>query len=166
MNDALDRVVTTREGAHEAVKQAYAHARALIADGKPARIVCAEMERDRSILQNRYYWGPCLSEISDQARILGQRYTVDAWHELFKRQFLGFEVVKAQVAGRPRPVTIRRLRSTKDLKVKAMSQYLDEVQAFAGSELGVRFSVRNWQQHAGLPVAGSRPAAVREAVPA
>jgi hypothetical protein len=151
MNETLDRVVTTKEGAHEVVKLAYQHAQNILAEGKPVQITCGEMERDRSILQNRYYWAACIREISEQARINGQRYTVDAWHELFKRQFLGFEVVKVEVAGRKRAVTIRRLRSTTALKVREMSQYLDEVQSFAAAELGVRFSVRNWQEHAGLP---------------
>ncbi len=150
MSETFERIVTTREQAHEAVTILYAQAKLLLADEKRVRLVCEEDQDDRSIQQNRFYWGPCLTEISQQASIFGQRYIALAWHELFKRQFLGFEIKKVAVAGRKRPTIIRRLRSTKDLKVRAMSKYLDEVQAFAAGELGVRFSVRDWQEHAGL----------------
>jgi hypothetical protein len=148
-SEVLERIVTTREDAHRAATLCYQHAQALIANGVRVRITAEEQEDDRTLQQNRFYWGPCLSEISEQATINSQRYTIDAWHELFKRQFLGYEVLRVHVAGRKRPTIIRRLRSTTKLKVKAMSKYLDEVQAFAATELGVRFSVRNWQEYTG-----------------
>jgi hypothetical protein len=149
MADVLDRIVHTREAAHEAASLAYAVARAALDNGKPARIVAGEHEEDRTVQQNRYYWGLCLREISEQATVGGQRYAVDAWHELFKRQFLGYEVVKVRVAGRKKPTVIRRLRSTKKLKVRAFGRYLDELQAFAATDLGVQFSVARWQDYAG-----------------
>jgi hypothetical protein len=149
-NEVMERVVATKEAAHEAAKQAYAHAQALLLNGAKLVIIStAEQEDDRSLQQNRYYWGPCLREISEQALVGGQRWTAEAWHELFKRQFLGYEIDKVHVAGRKRPTIIRRLRSTTKLKVKAMSTYLDQVQAFAATELGVQFSVRNWQEYQG-----------------
>jgi hypothetical protein len=104
-----------------------------------------EREDDRTLQQNRFYWGPCLRDISAQAVVAGMRYEPEAWHELFKRKFLGFEITKTSVAGRKRPVVIRRLRSTSKLKVRAMSKYLDQVQAFAATELGVQFTVAKWQ---------------------
>lgn len=150
MSDRVDCIARTREQAHEAVMRGYALAKALLADGKPVQICVGEDESDRSVQQNRFYWGPCLSEISEQARVGGQRYTTEAWHELFKRQFLGFEIEKVHVAGRKRPTVIRRLRSTAALSVRQMSEYLDKLQAFAATDLGVQFSVRNWQEHAGI----------------
>lgn len=147
MSEVLDRIVTTREQAHEAARQVYANAQAILANGEKPRILCEQFEEDRTLLQNAFYWAACLPDISAQAQIGGQRWTVDAWHELFKRQFLGFEVVKVRVAGRKKPTVIRRLRSTTKLKVKAMSKYLDEVQSFAAAELGVQFSVRKWEDY-------------------
>jgi hypothetical protein len=94
---------------------------------------------DRSLQQNRFYWGVVLPQIADQAVIDGKRYAADAWHELFKRQYLGFEVVKTTVAGRSRKQVIRRLRSTTALSVRRMSQYLDQVIAFGAADLGVQF---------------------------
>lgn len=148
MSDRVNVIARTREQAHEAITHGYALAKALLADGKRVSVNIGEDEEDRSLQQNRFYWGPCLTEISEQARIEGQRYTVDAWHELFKRQFLGYEVERVRIAGRKRPVVIRRLRSTAKLKVRSMSQYLEKVQAFAASELGVQFSVASWQEFA------------------
>lgn len=142
----VDLICQTREAAHDAAMRAYQHAQAVILNGQRARIQCDEHEDDRSIQQNRFYWGPCLGEIADQATLNGQRYTNEAWHELFKRMFLGYEIKKVSVAGRKRTTVIRRLRSTTRLKVKPMSTYLDKVQAFAATELGVQFSVRNWQE--------------------
>lgn len=147
MSEVLDRIVKTREDAHRAVTQAYANAQAILLNGKPARIVCEEHEDDRTIQQNRFYWGPCLREIAEQAVIEGQRWTAEAWHELFKRMFLGYEIKKTRVAGKKRPVVIRRLKSTTGLKVKAMGIYLDKLQAFASTDLSVRFSVQKWQDY-------------------
>lgn len=147
MADVMDRIVRTREAAHEAATMAYAVAKVALDNGRPARIVAEEYEEDRTLQANRYYWGPCLKEISEQATVVGQRYTVDAWHELFKRQFLGYEIIKVRVAGRKKATVIRRLRSTAKLKVKPFGKYLDEVQAFAAADMGVQFSVKHWQDY-------------------
>jgi hypothetical protein len=146
MSEILDRVVRTREAAHEAARLAYANAQAILDNGKPVHITCQEYEQDRSLRQNRYYWGACIREISEQATIEGQRWSGEAWHELFRRMFLGYEIEKVRVAGRKRAVINRRLKSTAKLKVKAFNLYLEKVQAFAASDLGVHFSVLDWQE--------------------
>ncbi len=140
MGNALDVIVTTREGAHKAASEAYRLAQELIARGKRARIVSQEDEDDRSVKANRYYWGVVLKEISEQASINGQRWSQDAFHELFKRQFLGFEIKKYTVAGRKKKQVIRRLRSTTDLSVKRFAEYIEKIQAMAVTDLGVQFS--------------------------
>lgn len=109
-------------------------------------------EDDRTLQQNKFYWSACLTEISQQARIGGEKYTADAWHQLFKRQFLGYEIKRATVAGSKRKKVTRTLKSTKGLKVRPMSIYLDKVQAFAAGELGVHFSVPNWREFGGETV--------------
>lgn len=153
--DDRDLVLTcpgTREALHAAVTQLYEHAKQRIA-GAPAkvdqdtgemvprtwRLVFGEDADDRTLRQNRFYWGVVLQQISEQARVASQRYTAEAWHELGKRQFLGYEVIKAPVAGRKRVQVYRRLRSTTDLTVKQMSEYLDQFIAFATADLGVAF---------------------------
>jgi len=149
VSEVLDRIVQTREQAHQAITQGYAHAKSILDNGRPARVRVEEHEDDRSEQQNKFYWGPCLGDISEQARIDGQRYTKEAWHNLFKRVFLGYEIVREKVAGRKKTTIIRRLRSTRNLKVRAFSKYLDELQAFAATEHGVRFTVAKWQEYQG-----------------
>jgi hypothetical protein len=147
MTELIDRIVYTREEAHQAAKQVYELTQRLIADGKRARISAQEDEDDRSIQQNRFYWGVILRQTSEQARIDGQRYTDEAWHELGKRQFLGYEIKKVPVAGRKKLTVIRRLRSTTELKVRPMSKYLEEFIAFAVTDLGVRFTETRWEDY-------------------
>ena len=149
MSEVFDRVVRTREAAHLAVTQAYALAKDAMERGKAARILAEEHDDDRSLQQNKFYWGPCLKEISEQASIEGQKWAAEAWHELFKRMFLGYEIKKVRVAGRKKLTVIRRLKSTTGLKVKPFGAYLDKVQAFAATDLGVQFSVKNWRDYEG-----------------
>ena len=101
---SLDRIVANREDAHRVMNAAYGMAKQLLADGKPVHITVAVHEEDRTLQQNSYYWGCALPAISEQAMVDGQRWAVDAWHELFKRQFLGYEVKRVVVAGRKRKV--------------------------------------------------------------
>ncbi len=149
MTEVLERVVSDRESAHKAANACYQRAQQLIQMGKPVKLTCQEFEFDRTAQANRFYWGVVLREISEQARVCGQRYTAEAWHSLFKRQHLGYEIKRETVAGRKRKVVIRRLRSTSDLKHRAFSEYLEKCMAYAATELGVRFSTLEWQEYGG-----------------
>lgn len=147
MSEVVDRIATNTVAAHQAITDGWLLAKSLTMADRKVRVRVEELEDDRSIQQNSFYWAACLKEISEQASIGGQKWAIDAWHELFKRQFLGFEIKKVKVAGRKKATIIRRLRSTTRLPVTKFSKYLDEVQAFATTELGVRFSVANWQEY-------------------
>jgi hypothetical protein len=103
------------------------------------RFTFGEAEDDRSLKQLRFYWGVLLRQISEQAVMNGVRYNAEGWHEAFKRQVLGFEIVKVRVAGRKHSQAYRRLKSTTRLTVKQMSEYLDEIIAIASTDLGVVF---------------------------
>lgn len=147
MSNSLDVIVTTREGAHNVATLAYQTAQSLIADGKRVRIRAEEHEDDRTVQQNRFMWGVVLKEIAEHGRLCGERWAAEAWHELFKRMFLGYEIKRVKVAGAKRTRVIRRLRSTTGLKVKPMSEYLEQVLAFGTTDLGVRFSLRRWEEY-------------------
>ena len=120
---------------------------ALIDAGKRVAISAMEEEDARTLLQLAFYWGPCLKDISEQAAIGGQKYSKDAWHELFKREFLPRKVTKSKVAGRPRTVVSVSIGSTKGLSVRKMSKFLDQLQAFASTDLGVSFSIPHWESY-------------------
>jgi hypothetical protein len=134
----LDVIATSPQAAHDACEEAWRIVKGLTLCGKPVRIVAGEYDRDRSLEQNRFYWGPLLGAISDQVRT-PDKWTAEAWHQLFRRQFLGFKIEKQVVAGKKKPVIIRRLRSTRDLTVKQFAEYVEKITAYAVTELGVVF---------------------------
>lgn len=141
----IDRLVATQADAHAVMTAGYQLAKRVINGGASVRICVQQHEEDRTLQQNRYYWGVVLKDVSDQASIDGQRWAVEAWHELFRRQFIGMAIKKVTVAGRKKKVVIRSLRSTKDLKVRAFSLYLDQIIAFAVVDLSVRLSCDSWE---------------------
>lgn len=91
---------------------------------------------DVTVRQHRFYRGPVLKQIAEQAP---GGWTRAAWHELFRREILGTETVKVDVAGRKRPTVYQRLRSTADLSVKQMSDFIDAVIALMVGAYGVQF---------------------------
>lgn len=135
------------EQAHAAIsKMVWPRIKSDLAAGNELTLVVEPYEVARSKQQNRYYWGACLREIADQAVVCGVRYQPEAWHELFKRMFLGYRIEKYRIAGNKRKMAKRVLSSTTGLSVKKMSIYLEQVQAYAANDLAVRFSVNNWEQ--------------------
>lgn len=147
MSEALDIIIHNAEESHRAAVAAHALCKRLVAHGRRARLVAQADEDDRSIRQNRFYWGVALAEISEQARVNGQRYSAEAWHELAKRQFLGYDFKRVVIAGRRRKAVVKELRSTTRLSVRAMSEFLEKLMAFAATDLGVRFSLNRWEDY-------------------
>lgn len=102
--------------------------------------------------QRRYYHGVILKEIAQQARPNGEVYPMAVWKEHFRKEFLGFKTVTTK-----NPLTGKRVRqrkrvSTEDLGVKAYSQLIERVTAFAVTDLGVVFSCPNFEQYLGAIV--------------
>lgn len=140
-------VVRDRAEAHRAAMTAYDLCKTLTADGKQALITAAECADARSIQQNAFYWGIVLRDISQQATVEGRRYIADAWHEHFKRTFLGYQFKRVVIAGRKRKAVVKELRSTTRLSVKKMSEFLEQVIAFGVTDLGVRFTETRWEHY-------------------
>lgn len=122
-----------------------------------------EATEDKTLRQLRFYFGPVLRQIAEQAP---GGWTAEAWHEAMKRTELGYEVIKVQVAGRTKPTIYRRLRSVKDLTVKQMSEYLDRVIATATTALGVAFQFDEAEREAVRYRRPARKAKAPEAVEA
>lgn len=87
--------------------------------------------KKRTKPQNRRYWGRgVLAQIAEQATVGGRLFSADTWHEQFKRQFIGvIELPNGQVQG----------MSSKDLNTADFCKFSDQVEAYAATELGVRF---------------------------
>lgn len=95
------------------------------------RWVLTVARRKRTPQQNRRYWGKgVLAQITEQATVNGKLYSAEIWHEQFKRMFIGVEELPdGSVIG----------KSSTKLSTTKFSQFCDEVEAYAASELGVTF---------------------------
>jgi hypothetical protein len=97
--------------------------------GKPLQITITEEKTKRSLDQNRMYWS-CLRTISDTGWIHGQQFTSEAWHHYLRLKFL-------PCLDGPDGLVIPSTTTT--LTVDEMTEYINQVQAWAATELGVEF---------------------------
>ena len=146
---ALHTVFLNPEQAKAAIASQIApFCRAQWQNGVERLRVTVEPEEDaKTVQQGKFLWGVVYMVISEQARIEGQRYTVDAWHELFKRQCLPRATKRVYVAGKKRPVITTTIGTTKGLGVKKMSAFIEKVIAFGVNDLGVSFPETRWENY-------------------
>lgn len=101
---------------------------ALAQQGKPLAITITEWKAKRSSEQNKRYWA-ILNDISSDAWVEGKQYSSEAWHEFFKRKFIGYEET-------PDGGSIGI--STTTLSTTEFSEYSNKVEVYAVTELGVQ----------------------------
>lgn len=145
----LEATARTKEEARAAFVAAHEATRVLLADGRMVRIVVEEVDPDLRLRLLAFYRGPVLQQVSEQARIDGQRYTRPVWHETFREQFLGSRFI--MVAGCPIEVPV----STGNLGVRRLGEYVDQVIAEAVMEWGVSFTFENDERAAVLSALGA-----------
>jgi hypothetical protein len=134
---ALYREFTLKNGGawNAVVAFIKANAPSFADKGEPLRLIVTAEERQRNAQQNRFYWGAVLKSISDQAWVDGKQYDKDTWHEFFARRFGILDELTL-----PDGEIITRRKSTTQMSVGEFSEYLNEIQAYATTELGVQFS--------------------------
>lgn len=98
-------------------------------DGRQLVLTCGP--RKRTAAQNKRYWGGgVLAQIAAKAAPGGQHHSAEAWHELFKRLFLGVEQLPGGgIIG----------KSSTGLTTAEFSEFCDRVEAYAAADLGVTF---------------------------
>ena len=112
----------------------------------PIEIRIGEQVKGRNKDQNALMWAGPLRDIANQAYVNGQTYSIDVWHEHFKREFLPEEAdIELTREGyqkwRYLPSGERILKaSTGDLTTKGFSIYLEQIYAY-GASLGAQFGV-------------------------
>lgn len=95
--------------------------------GTPLEVTVSQHKTKRHNQQNRLYWS-VLRQIAEQAMVGGRQYSDECWHEWFKGHFLGFvDLPGGRKVG----------ESTTKLSVSEFADYVNKVQAYAISELGV-----------------------------
>lgn len=143
---ALSITLTDPQSAHVAMQgTVWPHIKAMTTAGHKLTLTIKRAEDIRTLQQNAFMWSVVLKEISQQASINNIGATMEGWHLYFKRAILGYKYVKTQLPGKKRPSVVKTLRSTRDLTVKKMSEYLEEMQATAVTDFGVMFSDKRWQ---------------------
>ncbi len=130
MSESLTIELHNRQQAWAAIKaQLFPFLQTVLQGGH--RWVLTVSKRKRTKPQNRRYWGRgVLSQIAEQATINGQKFSAEAWHEQFKRMFIGIvELPNGQVVG----------KSSAALGKRKFADFCSEVEAYAATELGVFF---------------------------
>lgn len=101
----------------------------------------------KSNQQRRYYHGVVLTEVAEQAKANGEKFPMPVWKEHFRKTYLGNKrkTFINPLTGKKQSRQVRI--STEDLGVKAYSKLIEQVTAFAATELGVMFSVSRWEDY-------------------
>lgn len=108
--------------------------------GTPLQVTVTIYRATRKQEQNSLYW-VILGQIAEQAWVAGRRFDAETWHVHCKRNFLPEKNERGADKWRLLPNGDRELvMSSTDLNVSEFSTYLNEVQAYAATELGVQLS--------------------------
>ena len=119
----------------------------LLEAGKRVVITASEEGDAKSIQQRNYYHRCVLVEMAEQAVVNGEKFEMKVWKDYCRERFIGYKLI-VMIDPMNKKKLRRKVRiSSEDLKVKAYSKLIDEVSAFAATELGVTFSVQNWESY-------------------
>ena len=125
--------------AHKAFSAMWNECKALLIAGRKQVLKLEDFEDTLTAKQRKYYHGFILNTIANQASIEGRKYSLKIWKEHFRDKYLGDKVVK-EVNPMTGVETKRTVRvSTEDLKVKGYNLLIEQVTAFAATELNVIF---------------------------
>ena len=114
---------------------------------KPLELILREEKKTRKPDQNQAMWAGPLRDIADQAWVEGRQYSIEVWHEFFKREYLpedddpelerlvrdGYRKWDIDPAGER-----VLIGSTTQLLVRGMALYMEQIHAY-GAGLGVVF---------------------------
>lgn len=100
--------------------------------GNPDLEICIRPYKSkRSIEQNRRLW-KIYQHLADTVWVDGKRFRAETWHEHCKGVFLGFELIAMPDGGEmERPI------STTTLNTAEMTEYQNNIQAWAAQEFGI-----------------------------
>lgn len=125
--------------AHKAFAKVWQDCKALLTAGRKQVLKLEDFEETLTAKQRRFYHGFILTEIAKQAQTEGGRHVMPVWKEYFRATYLGDKVV-TEINPMTSVETKRIVRvSTEDLKVKGYNILIEQVTAFAVTELAVVF---------------------------
>ena len=127
-------------------EQTWPWAKSMMMAGHALALEIRLAEDAKTDKQRRYYHGVILKEIAQQARVNEHKFALAVWKEHFRAEYLGFKTVTFVNPMTGKKSRRRVRKSTEDLGVRAYSKLIDQVTAFACTELGVEFSVLSIDQ--------------------
>ena len=102
----------------------------LVSEDKPLLIEVCDYHEQRTIAQNKLLHA-ILRDVSENLVVDGQRFSQEAWKEMFRRKFIGTEEIVL-----PSGERIERGISTTTMDVGQMSEAIDQFSAWLASEHG------------------------------
>lgn len=125
----MQRLFVLRDESH--AQSLYAFLRSnwkpMAEEGRPLALLVTEHKEKRNGQQNKLYWS-LVNQIADEGWLDGRKFPAAAWHEFFKREFIGcLDLPDGSLAG----------ISTTTLDVHAFADFINKVQEYAASELGL-----------------------------
>lgn len=118
-----------------ACKQLHAFLRsnwlAMAQAGKPLAVSVSEHKSKRSLDQNALLHA-ALSQIAVSAWVDGKQFGADTWKEFFRRRLIDTEEIPLPGGG-----FVERGVSTTTLNVEQFSEFIEQIYAYASTELGV-----------------------------
>ncbi len=104
--------------------------------GKKIEISYGPIKKQRSNLENRYYWGVVIDIIADHTG-----FSPDEIHEILKHKFLRKQVWLSKEGGVAEGFDITK--STAELSTVEFEKYLSEIRQWASMELGCYIPLPN-----------------------
>lgn len=141
MNDEYRATIRSAGHAREHFVNAMSLAKTLLDNGEQVLLTVSVALEPVGIQQRKFLHGPVYTQISEQVRVSGERFTVDVWKEYFRRLILEREpeYVMQKMPGAKRATPRRVRRSTESLGVRAYAKFIDEVIDYAVLEWGCVF---------------------------
>jgi hypothetical protein len=141
LNDEYRATLRTAGAAREHFINAMNVAKCLLDNGEQVLLTVSVAVEPVGVQQRKFLHGPVLTQISEQVRINGERFTTDVWKEHLKNVILEREpeYVMRKLPGAKRATPRRVRRSTESLGVRDYAKFIDEVIDYAVAEWGVQF---------------------------
>jgi hypothetical protein len=135
----FELLLTSPQQAHTALKDAWNYIKPNLFGGRKLILKVVDYEEEKTAQQRKFYHSYILGAIAQQASVEGRKYPMPVWKNYMREKYLGDEVVEITnpMTG---VITKQAVRvSTESLGVRGYNKLIEQVTAFAVTELGVRF---------------------------
>lgn len=116
------------------------HAGQMVAAGTPLQVTVAPYKATRSNEQNARFWVAVVTPIAEQVAVNGTKFDAETWAHFLKEKLLPETCARGVDKWLMLPDGSRTLSmSTTHLNTEEFSEFMERCEAYAATELGVRF---------------------------